>query len=288
MKYLPSIRAILYSLFLLFIYWDSTLWKLSTQILGDDMVRIEYGLFSMMLIIGITIVFAVLFNLTLKIFKKNETYIPKTPKGVYIFLVVLFCFKYFIFGDVGVVLEAEDNIQFCEITDVNPASDCAFKIVNPEVIRESLEINKIGQVKGSNGWYKIYRGICLVQDPVSKKQFVVASDVVSGQHLENQVVNSFVVEEGTILLKNKDIKASEKEDVKRFFGNQNIDWSTNVYSVKQDGFTKFFIYLLFWGVYFIVLIACIILISLSIPDKKEEKKWKKKLKKKKKKAAATN
>ncbi len=146
MKYLIILRAVCYSAFLLFIYWDSTLWKVSVNMLGEGKTRITYGLLAMALFLGVTLLYNLFFKLLFRPFKKEGTSLPKVGGPFYI-IVIIFCFKYCIFGDIGVLLEKESSFEICKSADITPHSDCAIEIKSPAIKDSTLKIYKVGRGK---------------------------------------------------------------------------------------------------------------------------------------------
>lgn len=268
MEYLLILRAVVYSAFLLFIYWDSTIWKLSTNILGEGETRVTYGLLAMTIFLGISSIYLLFFKGLFQVFKKNGS---KTPNvyGVFYVVMIVFCFKYCLFGDIGVKLEKGSSFEVCQPEEITTRNhDCAIEIKNPSITDSTLRIYDVGQVKGDHGWRDLYQGFYILKDDLTDKQFVVRSSVVSGDSREYDIEEEVYQEsEGLLLFNDNDIKASQKEEALDFLKSLNLASNTPIYKIKSGWWIQFAQKLLYWGVYVIVLILVLLMIALSLPDK---------------------
>lgn len=260
MKLISVIKNTIFSIFLIFIYWDSTFWKIAVNYLGENEKRITYGILSMGLFLTFSIIYFILFKLIESLFPKNKRKkIIKYPKSLPMILISVFCFKFLIFGDIAI------NI------DNNQSLDKAIEVQTPTLKQGSLKIYKIGQVKGGYGWYDIYKGFYLLQNIKINKQYVICSQDVSGENLESKIYKEYTSPDKLFLIENKTIKSSLKGEVKSFLINNNLSNSTKIYSIKSNGFTLFFMQLLYWGVFALIIIVSLFLIILSLPESKKEK-----------------
>ena len=253
MKYIPFIKSVIFSFFLIFIYWDSTLWKFSEEYLGSDKERIAYGITSIGLLIIISVIYFGLFRLLEFKKTKKEKKKLKDSRILAVILIVIFCFKFFIFGDLGVNIEEE-------------SSNSGIEIENPRLVEGSLKTYHVGQVKGGYGWYKIYRGFYLLEDLKTNKEYVVCSGVVSGDNLRSDIIYEFSEPEYLFLYLENNIKASEKEEVDNFLNSISKDSSTKIYYIKSEGLVMFAMHLLYWAVLIVVFIGVFFYVALSFPD----------------------
>jgi hypothetical protein len=228
--------------------------------LGENEKRITYGILSMGLFLTISIIYFILFNIIKLSFpKKKRKQIVKYPKSLPIILIVIFCFKFLIFGDIGVNIDNNENL------------DKTVEIQNPTLKQGSLKVYKIGQVKGGYGWKDTYQGFYLLENIKTNKQYVISSGV-SAEHPERDIYDQYTKPDRLFLIANKTIKASQKKEVQSFFNGAKLSSDTTIYSIKKNGFTLFFMHLLYWGVFTLIIIAILFLIILSLPDKKKNKK----------------
>lgn len=251
MKYLRLIKSILFSLFLIYIYWDSTIWKITVYFLGDEERRITYGLLSIVILSVIATLYFSLFSLIIPSSKKKKKRKKQNDTIAYI-LVAIFCFKFAIFGDLGIYIDQHTN------------PDSFVIIESPQVNRSSLKVYNIGQVKGSNGFYDIYKGFYLIKDK-NEKQYLICSRTVSGPSLELDILSEASKKTLKIYL-DKSIKPNHQEEVNAYLQLNALRTNTHIYSIKSTGFVLFFLRLLYWVVYSVVIILIGFYISLSLPN----------------------
>jgi hypothetical protein len=256
MKYIPTTKAILFSIFLVFIYWDSTLWKIALNSIGENQERVTYGLFCSMLFLLISIGYSSVFlffrALSAKE-KRRET--PKDASILQYILIGIFCFKFLIFGDLGFNIDS-----YYETID-------AIEIEKPNLVPESLQIYNVGQVKGGYGLYSIYQGFYVLKDLKTNKTYPVCSRVVSGNNLKQDIYAEYMNINPIFLVKNTTIKAEQKDEVRKFFDSLSYSYNTDIYDIKgKSGLVLFFMRLLYWAVFALVLVLCVFFVSLSLPD----------------------
>lgn len=240
MKFISVFKTTVFSLFLLSIYWKSTLWNIAVECLGQNYQRIIYALVAIALLLTMSLVYFGSFRLLESIFSKKK---KNDSKMFFNILIGIFCFKFLIFGDLGEHIDNQDSENMLEVQI-------------PKLIQGSLKIYNVGQVKGSNGWYDIYRGFYLIEDVKKKKQYVICSKVVSGNDLKNDIINEYTNPDKLFLMKNSNISVSEKSEAQDYLNTVNIKDNT-LFSIQVDGFTLFFMRLLYWGVFIIIMIMIV-------------------------------
>ena len=268
MKHLPTIKAIIFSLFLLFIYWDSTLWKTAINYLGVGEKRVIYGLFSIGLLLGIAMIYFISFKLLASFSKNKGRDIPQPSNVIYYILIIIFCFKFLVFGDIGLRINRQSTIEVCHSSVTSSNDDCAIEIKSPVIRDSSLIIYKVGSSKGDHSWKDLYQGLYFLKDIETQKHYVVRSGIVSGSVIESDIKDEVLTKsDGLLLIKDLDIKTSQKDEVNDFLKTNSLSYETPIFSIQLDGFQIFFLLLLYWGVYVLVLIFIFFLIVLSFPDK---------------------
>lgn len=256
MKYISVTKAILFSIFLIFIYWDSTLWKIALNSIGENQERVTYGLFCSMLFLLISISYSSIFLFFRALCSKEKRKkIPKDGSIVQYVLIGVFCFKFLIFGDLGFNIDS-----YYETAS-------AIEIEKPTLVENSLQIHDVGQVKGGDGWYSIYQGFYILKDLKTNKTYPICSGVVSGDRLKQDIYAEYIDISPIFLVKNTTIKASQKDEVRKFFDSLSYSYRMDIYSIKgTSGFILFFMRLLYWAVFALVLVLCAFLVTLSLPD----------------------